>query len=187
MRWSIYIVAAYLAIALQTGLAALLHIRAVTPNLLLVVVVFVGRSAPLRTTAWAAVLAGLLADLSRVVAGSPVTIVGPWCLGFMLAGYAAFQLRGLVFRESAWAVAGTTLFVGLLAYLVAVAALSLRGFSFIPGDAIPGWEGSAQLVSAFLELLYTSAWAVPLGKLLLWSDHLWGFPSPLVYRPRRAV
>lgn len=187
MRWSLFFVAVYLALALQTGLTALLRMEAATPNFLLIVVVFVGLSAPLRSVAWAALAAGVLADLGRVVGGYPVLLVGPWCLGFLAAGYAAYQVRGLVFRQSAWAVAGTTLFAGLLAYITQIALVSLRGLPVVPGEAVPLWEGSDQLVRGFLDLLYTAVWAVPLGKLLLWSERHWGFTMSPGYRPRRAV
>lgn len=187
MRWSLFLVATYLALALQTGLTALWRVDATTPNFLLILVVFVGLSAPLHTVAWAALAAGVLADLGRVVAGHPVWLVGPWCLGFLGAGYAAYQVRGLVFRQSAWAMAATTLFAGLLAYVTQIAVISLRGLPFVPGDPVPLWEGADQLVRGFLELLYTTVWALPLGKLLLWSERHWGFAASPGYRPRRAV
>ncbi len=177
MRWPIFAILTYLTLVLETGLKGMLHIGGATPSLLLILLVYAGISAPPLTVLWAAALLGLLHDLSAAApgTGAPLHIVGPGVLGFMLAGYTTLQIRALVFRNSAITVAIAVFFAGILAHLVIVALLTVRGLPIVPGQAIDGWRAADQLIGRFLSLLYTTILAMPLGRLLLWSDPWWGF------------
>jgi rod shape-determining protein MreD len=179
MRWPVFVILAYLALVLETGLKGMLHIGGATPSLLLILLVYVGISAPPLTVLWAGAALGLLHDLSAAVpaTGAPLHVVGPGVLGFMLAGYATLQIRALVFRNSSITVAMAVFFAGILAHLLIVALLTFRGLPIVPGQAIEGWRAADQLVSRFLSLLYTTIVALPLGRLLLWTDPWWGFTT----------
>ncbi|MCC7145540.1 MAG: hypothetical protein IT443_03770 [Phycisphaeraceae bacterium] len=178
MRWPVFAIAAFLGLGLEIGLRGLVHLGAASPSFLLILVIYVGLSAPPLTVGWAALVLGLLTDLSAAAPmdGRPLDILGPAALGFLLAGYTALQFRGLVFRGSAITVAMTVFFGGLMAQLMIVAVLTIRGLDFVPGEMVAGWDAPEQLVRRFFDLLYTTAWALPVGKLLMWTDPLWGFP-----------
>lgn len=177
MRWPIFAIAAYLALVLQTGFKGMVHLGGVTPSLLLILLVYVGLSAPPLAVLWAGAVLGLLYDLSAAVpaTGVPLYVVGAGVLGFMVGGYATLQIRALVFRNSSVTVAIAVFFSGIMVHLVIVAMLTVRGVPFVPGEVIAGWAAADQLIQRFLELLYSTIVAIPLGRLLLWTDRWWGF------------
>ena len=90
-------------------------------------------------------------------------------------GLATLQIRALVFRNSSVTVAIAVFFSGIMVHLVIVAMLTVRGVPFVPGEVIAGWAAADQLIQRFLELLYSTIVAIPLGRLLLWTDRWWGF------------
>ena len=168
MRWSVFIIAAFVLLVLETGLSGLLAIPVaddVSPSFLLALVVFVALSAPRRTAMWAAMVLGLLVDLnSRLPLGSG-------CLGYLAAAMVAFELRGLVFRDSPPAIALMVFVAGLVAHLVTVALLTSRGVV----EAIDNWQVHRELVHRFLTVLYSAGCAWLLGFVFVWLDSLWGF------------
>lgn len=186
MRWPVFVIVSYLALVLETGLKGMIHVGGATPSLLLILLVYVGISAPPLTVLWSGAALGLLYDLSAAVpaTGAPLHVVGPGVLGFMVAGYATLQIRALVFRNSAITVATAVFFAGILAHLVIAALLTARGLAIVPGQAIEGWRAADQLVGRFLSLLYTTIGALPLGRALLWSDPWWGFTAHVGRRGR---
>lgn len=179
MRWPIFTIVAFLALVLETGLKGLFHIGGVTPSLLLILLVYVGISGPALDVMWVGVVLGLLYDLAAAdpATGAALQVVGPGVLGFMAGAYATLQIRALVFRNSSITVAITVFFSGVLTHLVIVALLTARGLPFIPGQTIAGWHAADQLIHRFLALVYTTILAVPLGRLLLWTDAWWGFTT----------
>lgn len=184
MRWPVFLILAYLALALDGGLRGLWVYHGTWPELPLILLVFIALSAPARHVAWSALLLGLLVDLQPIAVHLPsdrssaadLVLVGPNALGYMLAGFAAYQFRGFAFRDSPITVAVAALFSGVFAHLVVVALLSFRGFSWLTAEPIPDYSAAADLVARALRLLYTAVVALPVGWLLIRSDPLWGFP-----------
>jgi hypothetical protein len=182
MRWPVFLIAAYVAIALDEGLGLALSIpdaTGVRPRFALILAVFVALAAPGLTAAWAALLLGVLVDLTTPVltgAGRSAVLVGPWALGFFVGAYVGLQLRGLVFRDSPLTLAVMVLVVGAFVHLVATAVLWARGFSWLLGEPLGAdWSASGQLVHGFFELIYTALAAVPVGWLLFRTEPLWAF------------
>ena len=60
--------------------------------------------------------------------------------------------------------------------LVATALLSLRNLPFLYGP-IPNWSADDYLLARFVDLLYTSVAAAPVGWLLNRTRPWWRFPS----------
>lgn len=190
MRWPVLFIFAYFALALQQGLATLLQVRGTTPDLILLLVVFVAISAQPRVLAWAALALGVLVDLSTPLQptgyATDLVLVGPGALGYLAAGYVAWQLRGLVFRESRLVFGAIVLLAGIAGHVVIVAVLGLRGLPWPIGEPIGGWAAADQLAVRFLKLIYTSALAMPLSTLLIRTRPWWGFVDASGKAPLRA-
>ena len=184
MRWSLFIIAAFVLLVLETGLRGLLVLPGdypASPSFLLALVVFVALSAPRRTAMWAAMVLGLLVDLNSDLP------LGSACLGYLAAALVAFELRGLVFRDSPPAIALMVFVAGILAHLVTVALLTLRGVSWLPADAVVNWSVSGELVQRFLIVLYSAAFAWPLGSVFVWLDSLWRFDHQAAHTRRKRI
>lgn len=193
MRWPVLLVATYLALALQLGLLTLLQIGSggaagvsgfsgASPNWLLILLVLVAMWASPMEIAWTAIILGVIDDLtmrSFAFADRPAdyTLIGPGAIGFLVAGFAVLQLRGLVFRDSVLA-AGTLVFIaGLLARVTTAAILALRTWSFAFDMPIPGWHASDAIVQGFVEVLMSALLALPVGLLFRQTLGAWGFTA----------
>ncbi|MEX0654561.1 MAG: hypothetical protein WDZ31_02840 [Phycisphaeraceae bacterium] len=175
MNWLIFAIAAYLLLALESGLRTLLAVGdGVSPSFLLVLAVFIGMMAPSSVVPWAFLAIGLLVDLQPGPVRD-VTLIGPAALGYLAGAYVVLQLRTLVFRESVLALAVLVLAVGIFVQLVYVALLTARGLPMLTAEPVVGWSAADQLVHRFLELLYTAVLAIPLGLLLFKSAGIWSF------------
>lgn len=175
MNWLVFAVATYLLLALDVGASKLVSIGGVQPQWLLVLLVFVGLMAPTQTAAIAALVIGVILDLlPGPVPGA--TIIGPYAIGCLVGMYAVLQLRGLVLRESVVTLTATVFVVGLLTELVVVAAFSFRQLPWPLGEPIAGWSAAGQLAGRFLDVVYTTVVAVPLGVVLRRTRSLWRMP-----------
>ncbi|MEX2671184.1 MAG: hypothetical protein WD294_03625 [Phycisphaeraceae bacterium] len=176
MNWLIFIIAAYVLLALESGLRMLLQVGGVAPSFVLVLALYVGLMAPSAVVPWAFLILGLLVDLQP----GPVrdgTLIGPMALGYLAGSYVVLQLRTLVFRESVLALAVLVLVVGIFIQLVYVALLTMRGMGMLTAEPIMGWSAPDQLAQRFMMLLYSAVVAVPLGFVLFRTASAWGFAN----------
>jgi rod shape-determining protein MreD len=174
MNWLVFAIVTYLLLAVQTGLSAVLSFRGLTPNLLLILAVFVGLSARPSVVLWSSLILGLLLDLQPGPAMGGAAILGPHALGLLFGGWAVLQLRGLLFRESVITLVLLTLAVGVFASLVEVAIYALRGLGFLAGQPVE-WRATSHLGRRMLEACYAAGLAIPLGLLLNQTRRWWRF------------
>ena len=183
MRWTVFFVFAYLFLALETGLDKLLAYNNASPSFLLVLAVFVGLSAPRTAVVWSLLILGLLTDLTGsyyTVKQESLWLIGPAALGYLCGAVVILQLRGLVYRDSAIALAVMVFVIGIFVCLVTIAVLALRGLPWLPwsiGDPIADWSAAAALAQAFGELVYCALAALPLGLILTRTARVWGFQT----------
>lgn len=178
MNWLVFTLVTFLFLVLENGLRTLLSIdivEGVSPSFLLVLMVFVGLMANSPVVAWASLLLGIVADLQPGPVAEGV-IVGPAALGFLVGGWAVTQLRSLVFRQSMTTLAVMTFASGIFVHLVIVALYTMRGLGLMGAEPVANWSAADQLVRRFLELIYSSAIALPLGWILFRYIWIWGFP-----------
>ncbi|MEE9212155.1 MAG: hypothetical protein V3U29_05830 [Phycisphaeraceae bacterium] len=172
MRWLTFAIFVYVMLAAEIGLRPLVGVpygaSFVGPSLMLILFVHVAMSAPPLAVAWAALVIGLLVDLTH-----QAPIVGPAALAYLLGAYVAMQLRVMVFRDSALSLAAMTFAVGVFVHLAVVFLLVIRGLPFLPSDPLPDWDAPGQLVFGFFELLYTTAASIPVGMLLRKLESMW--------------
>lgn len=180
MRWPLFAFAAYVALTLHVGLGPLLRIAGVSPDGLLILMVFIATWAGTMETLWAALALGLLADLTGqafpVTQGSgDFVLIGPCTLGSLVGAFTVLQLRGLMFRDSPLAWATLVFLAGTLSGLIAVTILIVRTAPWLMDMPIPGWHASDQLVRSFGQSVYSALLAIPVGWLLRKTLPFWGF------------
>lgn len=178
MRWSVFFIFAYVFLAVEAGLDRLLAYGGVSPSFLLVLGVFVGLSAPKMTVVWSMLILGLLTDLTHdyTMADQQILwLIGPATLGYLCGALVVLQLRALVVRESAIALAVMVFVVGVFVYLVVVAMLTLRGLPWPTANPIADWSAADELAQGFFKLLYSAILALPLGLVLTKTEPLLAF------------
>jgi len=172
MNWITFSILAYLFYALQIAIAPVWTIRNTEPMLLLIMLVFIGLQARAMAVAWAALVLGVLVDMS--LQQHEPGLIGPWAIGFLAAGYAMVQLRNLLFRDSMFTIAIMTMVAGIFAFLVATTIHVMRGIPILGNEPAVGFSAVEQLYRGFFTLIYTSIVAIPVGYMLLKSRPIWG-------------
>lgn len=197
MRWWFLILICLLTLALDLGLRSLWMIPlgpGITPNLVLILMVFISLWAtPLRAM-WIALALGLALDLLHPwpLQGSveDLVVLGPMALGFAAGCYLILQLRSFLFRDSLISLAALVFLAGGFAHLLTLTLLILRTLPWLHplfgGHRFPpAWSAADQLWQSFLSLLYSSLLALPLGWLLLRTLPFWSFDTPTPRSPVR--
>lgn len=182
MNWFIFALTTYVLLVLQIGCRSLLVVDGAYPQLPLILLVFVGLSAPSRVLGWSAVVLGLLLDLQPGPIAPP--IIGPHAMGYLAGAFVVVQLRNLLFRESVIAFAALVLLVGIGTELVTIAIYTMRGWPWPLGEPLAHWSATGALVHGFFSVLYTTVAAVPVGWLLMRSSGVWGFPGKVRHERR---
>lgn len=181
MNWFVFALTAYLFVAIQSGLTPIWTVAGTTPNLLLILAVFVGVSAGRTTVMWALLIIGLLLDLLPGPLSEQGVILGPHAVGYLVGAYAVLQLRNLMFRDSLPTIALMVFAVGGFAALMETVLYAFRGLPWLAGEPLGAdWGATRQLWRRVEELIYTAVLAVPLGLALRSTKKFWGFAS----RPR---
>ena len=181
MRWPVFLIVAYLVMVLQVGLAP--HIGfdtrfgRVEPQVVLLLAVFVALSAPTATTVVACSILGFLLDLASVysvvryndagavIQQSPLVLVGPYTLGYMIGGYMVVQFRPMLFRQHPMTVAAMMFICGAAVHITVAAIFTARRFY----EPLEGFTAQAELAKRGMSLLYSAGiglvLALPLGVL----------------------
>lgn len=179
MRVPIFAIFCYVFLVLEISLRRA-NMDGAMPNLMLILLVFVGMYAPFKVVLWSGMAIGILVDLAYAQnVAEPVhtaAIVGPNALAYLLGGYTSVKLRTMVFRDSPITLAVMVLVVGIVVYLTAVLLLRIRGFIGF-SDPIRHFSASGELVTAFVEIIYSAVLAVPIGFLLGQFTGILGFGS----------
>ena len=185
MRWTSFVIAAYVVMALEVGLAQ--HIAIDTswgpaaPSFALVLAVFISLHAPIRTAVLACGILGLLVDLAaspytlaEPATAHTVTLIGPYALGYAAGGYLVILMRPMLIRRHPMALAVMSLLAGAEVHLVVLALLWVRQWY----EPLAAFHAVEQLSPRALGLLYTSGLAIFLAFPLSWSAGTFAFPTP---------
>jgi cell shape-determining protein MreD len=178
MNWPVFLLALWLLLGLELALKPALALgpTAIAPCLVLPLIIFVAMHAPAVAALWAALIAGLLLDLTFPIAltgGGEVRVPGPAALGLTLAATLVLNLRAMLIKRNpltllAMAVAGS-----LVWSVVVVALLSIRATY---GDPI-AWHAGAELATRLASSLYTGVAGLVEALILFPMATLFGFTS----------
>ncbi|MBC22509.1 MAG: hypothetical protein CMJ32_01135 [Phycisphaerae bacterium] len=178
MNWGLYIVALVIAMVLDVSFVQVFAINHVIPSLAMCLLVFVCLYASRDSVLWAALLMGLLLDMTDVhlyMGSRPYHLVGPHVLGCFFAVCLVLPLRAMVFRRNPLAIGVMTVLLSIAVSLVYCFLWQIR--SWYP-DVLPPWSPEG-VGSAFWRLvlcsLYSGLIAMPLGWLLTRTLPAWGF------------
>lgn len=168
------------ASALDVSLAAMFAVWGAVPSFALSIVAFLALLAERRAALWAALAAGVLADLTGpAIAGpvAPLYLIGPHALGLALGASAVIQIRGALKKRSLLVLLTATLAVGLLSDLVWTFVWALRGW--FPQGSTPWGTGTAlgALGKEALATALSACASLPVGWALLKLMPWWSFPA----------
>lgn len=174
MNWLAFAIATWVLFGLELGLRDLLQLgpQPIAPSFVFPLVVFVALMAPHRTTLWAALILGLLTDLTRVVTtdGGNVTVVGPYALGYLLGAQFVLTVRGLVIRHNPLTMVPLAILAGAIAQVVVTALHTMRAIY----DPVQ-WAAVQELLWRLLAALYTGGTAFALSLVLFPLAGVFGF------------
>lgn len=160
MRWIAYFILAYVAVALQIGLAPFLRYKGAAPNLVLVAAVFVALNAPRDAALLGCFCLGVMQDL---VTQQPP---GLHALSYGLTAMLVFGANQVVYREHPL----THFTMILVGGLITAAVLLLHGWVYPPSPkmTMPGGPTLPAIrLSAATELI-RAAYTAVLGVALMW-------------------
>jgi rod shape-determining protein MreD len=157
MRWFAYFILAYLAVALQIGLAPFLRYRGAAPNLVLLAAVFIALNAPRDAALLGCFCLGVLQDLVTQQQ------LGLFALSYGLMGLVVFGLHQVVYREHPL----THFSMALVGGVITTCVLLLHGWIHPPSPAAPGLPAiRLSPATEFIRTAYTAVLApVVLGVL----------------------
>jgi cell shape-determining protein MreD len=155
VNWIAFAAAAWLCFGLELGLKSALSLGPtgagqVAPSFVVPLAVFIALSAPGLHTLWACLLLGLVMDLTWI---REQMVVGPWALGFLLAGFLTLNVRGLMIGRNPVTMTVMSIAFAAVAALVVVAITTIRSWLYSAPASAPGADLAVRLASA----LYTGA------------------------------
>lgn len=160
MRWPAFFILAYLAVAIQSGLAGYVHIGGAAPDLVLLAAVFLCLNAPTDAALLGCFVLGLAHDMLTL---QPI---GSYALAYGLFGLLAVKAREELPRHHPLSHAALALAGGL----ITGAILVVRDWIRPPGMAVS---------TAFVSAVYTAI----LAPILVWA--LQRFARLFTFTPQR--
>jgi cell shape-determining protein MreD len=169
----------WLCLGFETGLKPTLAIRLggveAAPSFVVPLAVIVALCAPAGQALWACLVLGLFMDLTAPHALSTtenITILGPYAIGFLLAGQFVVAIRGLVIRRHPLTAAILSVLAAGLMQIVATALLTAHHFL----DPLV-WSPSAELWSRLLAALATGVTGLLVSIVVLPMAPLLGYQA----------
>lgn len=187
MRWWVFVAMAYLLLGAQVSLADVMAIDSkfgpIQPRFVLLLAVFVGLAAAPRVVMIAALVLGMLVDLTTtwpLAHGGALTLIGPYTLGYIIGAYVLLQVRSMVFRQHPLTVGAMMLVAGVAIELIVVAVFTIRAWY----EPVAGWSATHELVARSLSLFYSALIGTFLAVPLCALTPVFGFPSLKQTGPR---
>lgn len=139
----------------------------IAPSFIIPLLVFVAMACPPITVWWTALLLGLVTDLTFDVelkdGLAPVTVVGPYSLGYLLAGQLALTLRGVMIRRNPLTIGILSIPAALVAHVVVVTFFTLRSLFGEP----MAWSAGAELATRLGSSVASGVSGIALGLILV--------------------
>lgn len=188
MNWLTFALVTWVFFGMELGLKGGLRIGPeVAPSFVMGYAVFIGLLAQPRTALWAFFILGLLMDLTAKVGlvgiDRSVTLVGPYTLGYMLAGQLVLTMRGLMIRRNPFTMSFLAMMASMVANVVVVALYWLRE---LMGDPL-AIHATKELAQRFGASLYTALLALVLALVLIPMAPAFGLQSPTARRFARQT
>ncbi len=191
MRWGFFLLLLIVAVVLDASFTQVFAIGRVHPSVTPALVVFVAMYANRSTAMWAALVAGLLVDLTTPAlfdGTRPYHLIGPTILGFVFGTAIAIPLRTMVVRKNPLAFGFLVAFFALGAMVLITAISSARGWY---AGTVPPWMSEEGRVLSWmwlgsLDALATGCLAVLLAWPLQRLGSGFGFAASSPWSSRRG-
>lgn len=182
------LVAGYAAFSLELGLRNTFAVGSgAAPSFVFVLCMIIAISAPANLVLWTCLIFGLLTDLTwphEIAQGaSTVTIIGPYALGYLIAGQFVLTLRSQIIKRNPLSIGFLCLAGYAVAQIVIVALYTFRS-GYTPEL---NWEPTHQLLSRLLAALYTGLLGVLLGVVAGPLGSALGIQQPQQRRYSRPI
>ncbi|MFK7759848.1 MAG: rod shape-determining protein MreD [Phycisphaerales bacterium] len=188
MNWFVLLFVAWICFGLEMALLPVFDAGAsgVSPSVVLPLLVFVALYAPRKHALWCAVVLGISMDLLTPIShdnGGPVTLLGPYALGYLLAAQFIFSVRAMVVRRNPLTIAFLSVLASLIAEILVVAIITMR---YVAGDNI-AWDAGDALIDHTMSSLYTGIVALFLSFLFFALTPAFGFHTSVATRFARHI
>ena len=172
MRWLPYLILAYVTLGVQIGLGTYVSWHGASPNLVLIVALFVALNAPRGAALLGCFSLGLLQDLLST------TPPGLYALSFGLVALVVVSANHVISREHSL----THLGLGLFGGLVTAAVLSLHLILRPPGGRVIDPSGAAlpAIRGPMFPLFIAAGYTALLAPAVLWT--LQRFKRPFAFQ-----
>ena len=180
MKWLMFALVTWFALGLETGLKPALQLgpTPIAPSFLIPVAVVVAMFAPSAVALWSCLLIGVLADLTWSIPRTDsglATMLGPYSLGYLLAGQLVLALRGVMVKKNPLTLGFLAGSAAVVVNVVVVAIITLHTALY---DEPIKWSPTTQLLSRLSAALYTGAIATLLAPFLLAVAPYMGLQTP---------
>lgn len=175
MSWIAFAVATWVCFGLETGLRDALRLGTggVAPSFVVPLLCFISMHASPREVVRAALVLGLVADLTSAQALVPAeyaTIVGPRVLAYAVAAQLVLALRGVVISQNPLTLGVLSVPASLVITIVTTALLTIRSF-YDPIAIAP----SHDLLQGLGTALFSGVSAIALALVLFPMSWAFGF------------
>ncbi len=189
MNFIAVLVAGYVAFSLELGMRHALTFGsgASAPSFVFVLCMVIAVGSPASMVLWTCLVFGLLTDLTwpHELAGgvTSVTIIGPYALGYLIAGQFVLLLRSQLFKRNPLSV-GFLCFAGFAVAQIVVVALYTFRSKYSPEL---GWEPTQQLISRLVGAASTGVLGLCVGIFAGPLSSALGLQQPAQRRYSRPV
>lgn len=176
MNWFSFAIAAWIGFGLEIGLRDMFSLRpwSPAPSFVVALLVFIAMHASQRAVLWAAVILGIIVDLTgsfTLQTGGSAVLLGPNAIGFLLGAQVVLALRGMIVSRNPLSMGVLAIAVSAVSQIVVVAFLTVHKIYSDPID----WDASRRLLDSLLSAIYTGAAATILSFLFIPITPLFGF------------
>jgi len=146
MNWAVFAIAAWLLFGAELGVRSALGPTWMAPSFVFPLLVFVALFTQPLTVYWAALTLGLVTDLTNLVevteGGGRLVIIGPYALGYLVAGQLVLTLRGVMIQRNPLTMAFLAIMASVVAHVVVVAFMTAHK---VYGEPL-AWSAGTELV-----------------------------------------
>lgn len=177
MNWVVFLLVTWVTLGLEMGLRPSIQLgeTGIAPSFAIILVAYIALAAPRTAALWAAMLVGVLLDLTsnRLDASGlgTLTIVGPYALGCMLGASAVTNVRAMVYRRNPLTMLVIASGMCVIVQIVVVACLAARSW----WDPALVFHAKPELAARLGTAAYTGVAALVVGPVLNFLTPLFGF------------
>lgn len=177
MNWVVFAIGAWLLFGAELGVRSALGPSWMAPSFVLPLLVFVALFAGPTTVYWAALALGLMTDLTNLVEAGEgagrLVVLGPYAIGYLVAGQLVLTLRGVMIRRNPLTLAFLAVMASVVAHIVVVAfmtAHALYGEAFV-------WSAGREVAQRLGVSVATGVSALALSLVLFPLSPALGFQT----------